>query len=57
MRDTDKAGEVSIQEKMADILKQLEENANTESSQSEYNSSGQATESSSLVETTFGIKA
>ncbi len=57
VRDTDKDGEVSIQEKLAYILKQLEENANTESTQSEYDSTGQTTESSSLVANTFSIKA
>lgn len=57
VRDTDKDGEVSIQEKLAYILKQLEENANTETTQSEYDSTGQATESSSLVANTFSIKA
>lgn len=57
IRDTDKDGEVSIQEKLAYILKQLEENAKTESTQSEYNSTGQSTESSSLVANTFSIKA
>ncbi|MBA4383492.1 MAG: hypothetical protein C0410_02030, partial [Anaerolinea sp.] len=57
VRDTDKDGEVSIQEKLAYILKQLEENANAELSQSEYDSTGQTTESSNLVATTFSIKA
>ena len=57
VRDTDKDGEVSIQEKLAYILKQLEENANAETTQSEYDSTGQATESSSLVANTFSIKA
>lgn len=57
VRDTDEDGEVTVKEKLAYILKQLEENANAELSQSEYNSNGQATESSNLVETTFSIKA
>ena len=57
VRDTDEDGEVSIQEKLAYILKQLEENAKTESTQSEYDNTGQMTESSSLVANTFSIKA
>lgn len=57
VRDTDEDGEVTIQEKLAYILQQLEENANAELTQSEYNSNGQVTESSNLVETTFSIKA
>lgn len=57
VRDTDKDGEVSIQEKLAYILKQLEENANADSTLSEYNSAGQTNESSSLVANTFSIKA
>lgn len=57
VRDTDKDGEVSIQEKLEYILKQLEENANTESTQSEYDSTGQTTESSTLVANTFSVKA
>ncbi|MRS03769.1 hypothetical protein EG832_11200 [bacterium] len=57
VRDTNKDGEVSIQEKLAYILKQLEENANAENTQSGYDSTGQTTESSSLVANTFSIKA
>lgn len=57
VRDTDKDGEVSIQEKLAYILKQLEENAKADTSQSEYDSEGQTAESSSLVANTFSIKA
>lgn len=57
VRDTNKDGEVSIQEKLAYILKQLEENANSETTQSEYDSTGQTTESSSLVANTFSVKA
>jgi len=57
VRDTDKDGEVTIQEKLAYILKQLEENANAETTQSGYDSTGQTTESSSLVANTFSIKA
>jgi len=57
VRDTDKDGEVTIQEKLAYILKQLEENANAETTQNEYDSTGQAAESSSLVANTFSIKA
>lgn len=57
VRDTDKDGDVSIQEKLAYILKQLEENAKTESTQSEYDSTGQTTEQSTLVANTFSVKA
>ncbi len=57
VRDTNKDGEVSIQEKLAYILKQLEENANAETAQSGYDSTGQTAESSSLVANTFSIKA
>ena len=57
VRDTNEDGEVSIQEKLAYILKQLEENANKETTQSGYDNTGQTTESSSLVANTFSIKA
>jgi Ca2+-binding EF-hand superfamily protein len=57
VRDTDKDGEVSIQEKLAYILKQLEENPAKETTQSEYDRTGQTTESSNLVASTFSVKA
>lgn len=57
VRDTNKDGEVSIQEKLAYILKQLEENANAETTQSEYDSTGQTAESNSSITSTFSIKA
>lgn len=57
VRDTDEDGEVTIKEKLAYILKQLEENATAEATQNEYNSTGQTKESSSLVANTFSIKA
>jgi Ca2+-binding EF-hand superfamily protein len=57
VRDTDEDGEVTIQERLEYMLKQLEENASKESTQGIYNSTGQTTESSTLVANTFSIKA
>jgi len=57
VRDTNQDGEVSTQEKLEYILKLLEEQQKTESTQSQYSMSGQATESSSQVSTTFSVNA
>ena len=57
VRDTDKDGEVSLQEKLEYILKQLQDNEAAASTQSEYDQTGQSTTSSSMVSTTFSIRA
>jgi Ca2+-binding EF-hand superfamily protein len=57
VRDTNKDGTVSNKEKLAYILKQLQELENTDTSQNEYNQSGESTSSNSLISTTFSVSA
>ncbi len=57
VRDTNKDGEVSVQEKLEYIMKLIEDNQKADAAESEYTASGEATFSSSQVSTTFSMKA
>lgn len=57
VKDTNKDGEVSTQEKLEYILKLLQENADSETVLNEYNQSGESVFSSSSVSTTFSVPA
>lgn len=57
VKDTNKDGEVSTEEKLEYILKLLQENADSETVLNEYNQSGESVLSSSSVSTTFSIPA
>lgn len=57
VRDTNEDGSVSAEEKLAYVLKLLQENESSDTVLSEYNKAGELSTSSSTVATTFSIKA
>ena len=57
VRDANKDGSVTAEEKLAYVLKLLQENEDSETVLSEYNKAGERTTSSATVSTTFSVKA
>ena len=57
VRDTNKDGEVSLEEKLDYILRLIQEKEEADSATNQYNATGEATESSSTVSTTFSVIA
>lgn len=57
VKDINKDGSVSAEEKLAYILKLLQENEDSQTVLNEYNQSGQTETSSSSITTTFSVKA
>jgi Ca2+-binding EF-hand superfamily protein len=57
VKDTNKDGKVSVQEKLEYILKLLQENEDSATVLNEYNQSGEISTLSSSVSTTFSVQA
>lgn len=57
VRDANKDGNVTAEEKLAYVLKLLQENEDSETVLSEYNNAGERTTSSATISTTFSVKA
>jgi Ca2+-binding EF-hand superfamily protein len=55
--DLNKDGVVSAEERLEYALKQIEDNQSTDSTQNDYNQSGQITVSSTTVQSTFSFSA